>query len=726
MAKRYFKGTTNYEWLSAGNWYTNPQCTIKAGSLPTIADDVFVLSDATETLRNSSDVLYYNSLSASNSRMYFYKFSNASFNIGVTVSAIFTGNSIFGGSSLSALSCYFFDNSYTAGTGYQAYESYTVKPYFFNTNIYLYNNSSFLSNSNNCNFYLYNNSSISTGIAFGDTNVYSTNNIVLQNNIASFNDNSLKNSQDTSFNSYNSIINVNQNAQFQISNTYSTSSIFIFNNNSKILSNEYIGNTFNNSTIYINLTNFNTFNNWALSLSNKSKIIFNSPQFTTGTLTVTGNQTLNMTGSFDTDVINCAFTTNTSLPLTAINFNNNSNYSNFFNFFNNTTSLKINFYDNSYNNGYLVNNSFYGNTYNNGSVVNAYFYNSSYNTGQVGNGTFYGNSYNSGYVNLTGVFNENSSNRFAVNDIIFNDNSYSQTDTVYDTLLYNNRISKGIKNTNILGLVSNDNTNSIIKNANTFSNFSFPTTINYLSSNIDKQNLNVVQSNLIFNIDLGNTYCYFRGKNAKITVYDISGKGNDYKLLNPIGQFYSISDLPYSRNNGGYALFQKEGRSEFYNINNPILTVSSVDIWFNAKRTYYNYNYSTLIKAHSSFENYNGREPEWSIYAMDKTNMKFAPAYWRNVINIPMSSFNDKWVNCTMVRNSADFCCVYLNGVFNSRISVTGATLTNNQPIALDGSNASFWDNGGIPKIAAVKVYDKNLTAEEVLQNYNALKSRFV
>jgi len=463
MAKRYFKGTTNYEWLSAGNWYTNPQCTIKAGSLPTIADDVFVLSDATETLRNSSDVLYYNSLSASNSRMYFYKWSSASFNIGVTVSAIFTGNSIFGGSSLSALSCYFFDNSYTAGTGYQEYNSYVTNPTFFNTNIYLYNNSSFRANSDNCNFYLYNNSSITTGYAPPDFAVYGGNNVVLRNNIASFNDNSSKNSSDTNFNSYNSIINVNQDAQFNTVNTYSTSSIFIFNNNSKIL-NSYLGNYFDNSTIYINLTNFNNFNNCAFALSNKSKIIFNSPQFTTGTLTVTGNQTLNMTGSFDTDVINCAFTSNTSLPLTAINFINNSNYSNFFN---NTTSLKLNFYDNSYNNGYLLNNSFYGNTYNNGSVVNAYFYNSAYNTGQVGNGTFYGNSYNSGYVNLTGVFNENSSNRFAVNDIIFNDNSYSQTDTVYDTLLYDNRKSKGIKNTNILGLVSNDNTNSIIKNANT-------------------------------------------------------------------------------------------------------------------------------------------------------------------------------------------------------------------------------------------------------------------
>jgi len=252
-----------------------------------------------------------------------------------------------------------------------------------------------------------------------------------------------------------------------------------------------------------------------------------------------------------------------------------------------------------------------------------------------------------------------------------------------------------------------------------------PTTLQVTQSivTLETQNALLQKENIKENIkaeQIDNAKLYFDVRGTDWHISDISLKASQETAFSP-DEITFIQSVPRILPVETFVY-----RFEFYDINNPILTVSSVDIWFNVKRTYYTTNYSTLIKAHSAYEHYNGREPEWSIYAMDKTNMKFAPAYWRNAINIPLSSFNNKWVNCTMVRNSANFCCVYLNGVFNSRISVTGSTLTNNQPIALDGGNASYWDNDGIPKIAAVKVYDKNLTAEEVLQNYNALKSRFV
>jgi hypothetical protein len=56
MAKRYYK-STNFNIVSAGNWYTNEACTIKAGSLPTSSDDVFILSPVF-----NGGTLTYNSL----------------------------------------------------------------------------------------------------------------------------------------------------------------------------------------------------------------------------------------------------------------------------------------------------------------------------------------------------------------------------------------------------------------------------------------------------------------------------------------------------------------------------------------------------------------------------------------------------------------------------------------------------------------------------------------
>jgi len=92
----------------------------------------------------------------------------------------------------------------------------------------------------------------------------------------------------------------------------------------------------------------------------------------------------------------------------------------------------------------------------------------------------------------------------------------------------------------------------------------------------------------------------------------------------------------------------------------------------------------------------------------------------------PLTYSNGVWYNvtCTLLRsNTTSISIMYVNGV-----SVASITAVNNSisipgvlKIANFGSGSSTF-NG---KISNVKIYERVLNATEVLQNYNAIKSRF-
>jgi len=71
----------------------------------------------------------------------------------------------------------------------------------------------------------------------------------------------------------------------------------------------------------------------------------------------------------------------------------------------------------------------------------------------------------------------------------------------------------------------------------------------------------------------------------------------------------------------------------------------------------------------------------------------------------------------------------YLDGSLanSNTISITSATATNDTTNNMDIGKANDGTSNYIDaKIAQVKIYNKALTADEILQNYNALKNRFV
>ena len=86
-----------------------------------------------------------------------------------------------------------------------------------------------------------------------------------------------------------------------------------------------------------------------------------------------------------------------------------------------------------------------------------------------------------------------------------------------------------------------------------------------------------------------------------------------------------------------------------------------------------------------------------------------------------ISSLN--WYNATITFTSNSQIILYLNGI--SILSRATGLLTNStQPLRIGQSNDLFFNiyNGSV---AQTLVYNRVLTAAEILQNYNATKSRF-
>ena len=83
----------------------------------------------------------------------------------------------------------------------------------------------------------------------------------------------------------------------------------------------------------------------------------------------------------------------------------------------------------------------------------------------------------------------------------------------------------------------------------------------------------------------------------------------------------------------------------------------------------------------------------------------------------------NQWVQLTGIWISGNSINLYVNGVFNSSVSVPGTVLRTSTDGWILGSITTT--SYSIQQIAQTSIYNRALTAQEVLQNYNATKNRF-
>jgi hypothetical protein len=223
----------------------------------------------------------------------------------------------------------------------------------------------------------------------------------------------------------------------------------------------------------------------------------------------------------------------------------------------------------------------------------------------------------------------------------------------------------------------------------------------------------IVTDGLVLDMDFGSSKCY-PGSGTACT--DISTSNFNGELVN---------SPPYtSSTNNKFFSFNGLTNSRLIRVPNSTLLdtqTPSVEVWIKTNATNQNgfwFEKGTVNTQYSLFQ--------------ESTSIQ-----WRMVLNGSLSTFSNITVNVG-VNTSSWFQVVgtfitgsrklYVNGILKNSDSATGTIATNAGGVSIgayggySGGGRDYYYNGDI---AIVRVYNKELSASEVLTNYNSLKGRF-
>jgi len=232
-------------------------------------------------------------------------------------------------------------------------------------------------------------------------------------------------------------------------------------------------------------------------------------------------------------------------------------------------------------------------------------------------------------------------------------------------------------------------------------------------------NVQYVTSNLVYYVDAAQTRSY-------------SGSGTNWQDISADGMAGTLFNTPtFNTGNGGYFAFNSlvvnnqymrtpTGNSKL-NIKsgtNVLGLTLSVWVYFPIR----DYDQFPLLQGTDTDGNY-----DYSIQT-NGTQLRLQVNSGNFFVlceaNIPDATWCNLVMTTTAVaQNTSTSVTCYKNGVSQSTGSVTmnASTTTNKAQIARGGNTSKY----AYARIAVASIHNKTLSATEVLQNYNALKSRF-
>jgi len=228
----------------------------------------------------------------------------------------------------------------------------------------------------------------------------------------------------------------------------------------------------------------------------------------------------------------------------------------------------------------------------------------------------------------------------------------------------------------------------------------------------------IVTNGLVLNLDAGNQNSY----NGTGTIWrDLSGNGNNGTLTN--GPTYSSANggsIVFDGTNDTVSIPDVTGVTDFSTSDNY-----SIDFWvyINSTQNYTATGDNDIIEKWDGFNSYP------YVVRYDRPNQRIYGGVYNGTTNPTFGNLQvstNTWVHiCAVFNFSTSTGTLYRNGgelSSSSSISITG-TITNNSPLYLmsrGGSNQ--WVTG---RLSGLKIYNRALTANEVSQNFNALRGRF-
>ena len=262
----------------------------------------------------------------------------------------------------------------------------------------------------------------------------------------------------------------------------------------------------------------------------------------------------------------------------------------------------------------------------------------------------------------------------------------------------------------------------------------------------------IVTEGLIMNLDAGFVGSY---PTINTTLYDLSGKGNDGTLINGVG--FTNSGVPRFQLDGTDDRIQvpKDLNGFTHNIQYDIDW--TIECWMytytpdgtpqSYKQIYGNYNgcnYTALKGNGQGILIYNANNSATCFmnfgFGPKNTGVPCCspsqcPEISLNFTNAETSWFyNDavnKWCHFVMTSDDGTYYKIYINGVqqgstktldFKNSQSRIDNNLTSTSNYSWGGNNSTAFNE---VDFSCMRIYNKPLSASEVLQNYNAQKSRF-
>ena len=221
---------------------------------------------------------------------------------------------------------------------------------------------------------------------------------------------------------------------------------------------------------------------------------------------------------------------------------------------------------------------------------------------------------------------------------------------------------------------------------------------------------NIVTDGLIFSVDAANKKSY---PGSGTAWNDLSGNGVNATLVN--GPAFSSDNLGIIDFDGSndYTQLQSDGTGTF---NNQIF---SLGMWFKVDSlASYNVLFSYDYTAHSA--------PHYATHLRLETSgaIRF---HWNNGANRSMFTdagviVADTWYNIYITFKSGKQ-QLFINGTVIHSTTLPDTITFYNQEVWIGRSNfSSGYTNG---KITLFSYYNRELSAAEILQNYNATKGRF-
>jgi hypothetical protein len=218
----------------------------------------------------------------------------------------------------------------------------------------------------------------------------------------------------------------------------------------------------------------------------------------------------------------------------------------------------------------------------------------------------------------------------------------------------------------------------------------------------------IIQDGLVLSLDAADRNSYV---GSGTTWRDMSGNNNNGTLVN--GPTFNSA-------NEGSIVF--DGVNNYVTIpHNSVFNMTSAmsfNFWFKSTKTVDCY---ISTKTENSFYICVGPVGE----VANKMSFYLQGTSGANWIQSVSDVSTGNWIHTIITWDSSTGSKIYLNGILDKSTANTGTASTGNSPVLIGARFQDVYGGYGSGNISNFSIYNRALSASEVLQNYNAVKTRF-